>query len=549
MAKRERDRGSSGESSNTGLIVTLVFFILATIGLGVGTYMGFGAKADAVKDAKSANDKASASDKKAEEAEARRLGVKIAAGVATDDERKRFASIKGPYASAITADVTAVFSTVAGQLGSDPKDLPVWNPSTSDQPPKSLLAFADELKKQTAAAETARKAAVDGRNADAETAKQTIQGLESSLKNAEEAKAKANKDLLAEQQTRAGGSDQKDADIKRLSEELAQAKLEKQNVETERNRQVTKLQKELETSRKVRTTLAEKYGPLLEKLDQVRQARPELRELQELLDVLRGALEGQSSIVNDVAKGEVVSVKNGQVYISLGTADNVHPGLTFSVLPNDATGRGAAIKDRKGAIEIVSALEPHLSVAKVVEAGNPARDPLLPHDKLFNPAFDPSQPVHVALAGIFDLNGSGTDNTADLVRNLEKQGVVVDAWLDLRDRTIKGPGITERTTYLIKGERPVLPQGVPAEGNTLGTAIIEAIGKITDMENKARELGVQTVPYRRFFSLIGYKLPKPVANPDYGSSSYLRGPNGVKPVGDSGNKPAGKNKDNEDKPK
>ena len=32
---------SPTKESNTGLVVTLVFFILSTIGLGVSTYMGF----------------------------------------------------------------------------------------------------------------------------------------------------------------------------------------------------------------------------------------------------------------------------------------------------------------------------------------------------------------------------------------------------------------------------------------------------------------------------------------------------------------------------
>ena len=103
MAKKSKSSGGGGgrekssEPSNTGLIVTLVFFILATIGLGVTTYMGYGAKADAVKEAKTASDKATASDKKADEAEARGLAVKIAVGVADADDRAQFGGIKGTY--------------------------------------------------------------------------------------------------------------------------------------------------------------------------------------------------------------------------------------------------------------------------------------------------------------------------------------------------------------------------------------------------------------------------------------------------------------------
>ena len=51
--------------------------------------------------------------------------------------------------------------------------------------------------------------------------------------------------------------------------------------------------------------------------------------------------------------------------------------------------------------------------------------------------------------------------TVPAARAREKQGVVVDAWLDLKDRAIKGPGMTERTTYLIVGERPIIPHVCP----------------------------------------------------------------------------------------
>ncbi len=540
MAKKSSSR-DSGEKSNTGLIVTLVIFILATIGLGVGTYMGYGAKADAVKEAKTAADKATASDKKADEADARRIAVKIAAGVADAGERARFASLKGTYAGPIAGDVAAMYTQFQTQLNLNNTALPPWNPAAGDQPPKTLLVLSDDLQKNAAAAVAKDKAAQDELAKERDSFKTEMTDLQAKLKTAQDNLAKAHKDVLGEQQTKAGGSDQKDAEIKKLSEDLSKVKIDLQNTLTDKNREITKLKAEAETSKKVRQQLAEKYGPLLERLEQVRQARPELRDLGDLVDLLKNALEGQQSIINDTPKGAIVETKPGQVFINLGSADNVHPGLTFSVLPSGATGRGAAATPRKGAVEVVSVMGPHLSAAKVVEAANPARDPLLRYDLLFNPAWDPSQKTHVALAGIFDLNGSGVDGTADLIRALEKQGVVVDAWLDLRDRTIKGPGITERTSYLIKGEKPLLPPGLPPDGNPLAAAIVDALGKINDMETKARDLGVQPVPYRRFLSLIGYKLPRGGQQADLSSSTYFH-------ASGSTAKPA-TDKDKEDKPK
>ena len=109
----------------------------------------------------------------------------------------------------------------------------------------------------------------------------------------------------------------------------------------------------------------------------------------------------------------------------------------------------------------------------------------------------------------------------------------MDAWLDLRDRTIKGPGITERTTYLIMGERPVLPPGVQPEANPLAAAIVDMLGKIDEMETKAQRTGrapraVPAVPVAdRLQAAAGASQPD-----DLSSSSYLRGPGGIKALCD-----------------
>ncbi|HEX4591492.1 MAG TPA: hypothetical protein VH120_16265, partial [Gemmataceae bacterium] len=506
---------------------TLVFFVIATIALGVTTYMGYGGKAEADKQAKAADDKAAGEKKKADEAEARRLALKVAVGTADGGERARFGGLKGTYASAIAGDITPLYTQLQTQLNLNPATLPPWNPGTIDQPPKTLVALADDLQKQSGNADTKEKAATEALRTAQGEFKTALEDVNAKLKTSQDNLKKANDALLAEQQTRAGGSDQKDAEIKKLSEEVAQLKLDIDNLRTDKDRQINDMKTKVEKSRDVRKQFSEKWGPLLERLDQVRQARPELKDVQELHDLLLKALEGQQSIVNDSAKGKIVESRPGQVYINLGSADNVHEGLTFSVLPAGSTGQGAAGRPRKGAVEVVNVMGPHVSAAKVVEAANPARDPLLRGDLLFNPAWDPNQRIHIAIGGIIDLNGSGTDGTADLVRALERQGIVVDAWLDMKDRQIKGPGITERTNYLVRGERPVLPPNMPPD-NPLGAAMVDVLGKMDEMKTKSGEMGVSIVPYRRFLSLIGYKLPKGGLQNDYSSSSYLQG--GVKPV-------------------
>ena len=80
MAKRKvvsSSRPESGES-NTGLVVSLVLFILLTIGLGVTTYLGYSGKSEAEGKISQADQKAGAAEKKAQEEEAVKATLRFA---------------------------------------------------------------------------------------------------------------------------------------------------------------------------------------------------------------------------------------------------------------------------------------------------------------------------------------------------------------------------------------------------------------------------------------------------------------------------------------
>ena len=57
MAARASARTSPKGESKQGLVVTLVFFVLATIGLGVSTYFGFSEQEDLRKKAEDSDNK------------------------------------------------------------------------------------------------------------------------------------------------------------------------------------------------------------------------------------------------------------------------------------------------------------------------------------------------------------------------------------------------------------------------------------------------------------------------------------------------------------
>jgi hypothetical protein len=136
--------------------------------------------------------------------------------------------------------------------------------------------------------------------------------------------------------------------------------------------------------------------------------------------------------------------------------------------------------------------------------------------------------VHIALCGIIDINGDGIDDTPELIKMLEKQGVVIDAWLDPRAHQVKGPGINERTEFLVIGERPkVSEQLLAQEGNTIAESAKAVLARMEEMSAKAKEMGVTQTQYKKYLSLSGFKLPK---NPvEVNASSYLRGTGSIKP--------------------
>jgi hypothetical protein len=532
MAKRKvvssSSRTDSGES-NTGLVVSLVLFIILTIGLGVTTYLGYSGKSEAEGKISQAERDAKAAKTKADEEEALKATLRIALGADSEADRTLFSGRKGQLSQPITAQVNAL-KWFQGPYRWDIN-------SAANRPPKN---YSDLLAESQQAAVAAQREAKARENDLAEARKQfeaDKQELAAKQKETEKKLTEANKNLVDARNEKHGGSDEASKKIKELTDQVAQLTLDKQNLDVEKSRDIAKRDAEIENRKKVRDALFTKVGPLMDKLAGVAEAHPEMRDVSELHEMLARVFEKQGSLTNDVPKGEVRSVDRNRdlVYVNLGSADYLQPQVSFSIMPAGSTGKAASARQRKAAIEIVTILEPHLSTAKIVEEPNRYRDPIMPKDLLFNPVWNRDQRVHIALCGMIDINGDGIDDTPELIKTLEKQGVVVDAWLDPRAHQIKGSGINERTEYLVLGETPRVSEQVLAqEGNTIAESAKAVLAKMQEMKDKAKEMGVATVQYRKFLQLSGFKLPNvPV---EINASSYLRGTGSIK-TPDSEDKP------------
>src|SRR5439155_11415607 len=152
MAKRRTVSSSRPESgeSNTGMVVSLVLFILLTIGLGVTTYLGYSGKSEAEGKIAQAEQKASAAEKKAQEEEAVKATLRIALGADSEADRTLFSGRKSQFTQPITTQVNAL-KAFQGPYRWDIN-------SNANRPPKNYTDVLTELQQARLAAERDAKA-------------------------------------------------------------------------------------------------------------------------------------------------------------------------------------------------------------------------------------------------------------------------------------------------------------------------------------------------------------------------------------------------------
>ena len=501
-------RSQAGESK-APIIIALAFFVLTTLGLGVLTYMAFSEKEGLLAAKKKAEDEQKNSLKLLTAEEEKKLLYKGAIGLLSPEEQAKLQNLREKEAvrteynemvAAIDKRVRAVVDTKANEILTQAKGLPGsgfnmttkqvfdWEwPADAALPVQPRVPLADQVV--------------------AFYAQQKLSGIEATIvSNA----AKAAKDKF-EDQTKSAATvaaqyqqalDKVPADTaalaKKYDAELAQVRKKYADETKEFNtfRQITD-QRQNELSLEVR-----KVGE-------------DLAKAKNLADSYREKLEvTQDQFAYDQPHGKILRrQKNDIVEINLGSADNVKSGLKFSVQPSDTPQRGFDSRrtrdgtiTAKAQIEVIQTMGPHLSQARIIPGteADKVRDGVLVGDLLYNSVWRKGEPDHVALFGIFDLNGDGTDDIKQLAKDLNRMGIVVDAYYDLDQKTWTGK-LTEKTIYAVQGNTPFkeINAGEPP-------AVIAAKGEILkaieDAGKDARNRGTKVVRMRDFFPRIGYPV-------------------------------------------
>jgi hypothetical protein len=198
-------------------------------------------------------------------------------------------------------------------------------------------------------------------------------------------------------------------------------------------------------------------------------------------------------------------------YINLGSADGLSPQVTFSV--HSAGRDGKLNPTAKGTLEVLRVIGPHLAQARVTSVRDGQTDPILKGDRLFNPTWDPGRKKRVALAGVADLGTENAYTNDEFRRLLNRQRVILDAFIDTSDEKepkLVGKGVTIETDYLILGEG-LETANHPQAGTKEYRDRYEKL--VTQLKLQARESGVPVISLSKYLDMIGYRAPKVIATP------------------------------------
>src|SRR4029079_3863246 len=175
-----------------------------------------------------------------------------------------------------------------------------------------------------------------------------------------------------------------------------------------------------------------------------------------------------------------------------GHADGLTRQTTFSVYDHDENGVSSA--KRKARIEVISVSQPHLAECRILE--DEIKNPILPGDKIFTPAWSPGQHLHFAINGALYIDQDKNPDNDEVRSIIELNGGAVDAEVK-PDGNLVGK-MTTQTRYMIRGKPP-------SEKEYAGEAGKKAFENWSNMTSKAKSEGVEIIDISRFLNMMGWK--------------------------------------------
>jgi hypothetical protein len=503
MAKK-KDGGT-----NTGLIVTLVIFVLTTVILGVTTYMGY----SNIDEKEKANAKMkqeldqSQNDAKWYRTQSRiyRAWVRgdVSPGVeAAEVAREKQQLEQGQLSHASNQKDKDDFTKVMQDLNAR---MP-WG--ATNTPSKSYDQWIQD-----------KDRAIEGLRGDLKKSQDAVARVTAEKTEAEQSATKEITGLrTALDDVKKKSGDDRKKDLDDLAAKAAQVEQENKRFADER-RKNDEMAKELEKltvlNKKMQGQLAAQVKETRELKEQLNDAEARVAALAERqgIDARTVAASAMDARATQAIKEwkhdwKIVDMdRTGRLpYINLGTSAGLTSQITFSIHSVGADGKLNPLP--KGTLEVVRIIGSQLAQTRVTSVRDAKADPIVKGDRLFNPTWDPFRKKHVAIAGLADLGGEGTDNTDDLRRLLGRQNVEIDAYIDVKDEKmpkIMGKGITINTDYLILADTLEGVNHPKARDKDFATQFDK---QVRELKDKATTTGVPVISLKKYLDMIGYRAPR-----------------------------------------
>jgi hypothetical protein len=505
-----------GGGSNLALIITLVFFVLSTVVLGVLKYLDsaeLDAKEKKVKEA--AADKAGM-EKKYEYHRTLNYLWRIYMGkpspkadAANVNLRKQQIVDKTLPDLNIDGDGDEVAKVVTdlSKVASWPKEAQVPGASyekrlaDKDAQITALSTAVAEARKQEAAAnDRARAAAAREKAASDRFAAEEAKIREQAKKDREDDRAEIDNLRAQVAKISEGKGTEQKAAAAALALNAALTK-EKDGLKND----IEDLKRELRKARGENTELAKERDLYKEKSGRdASEVEAKMLDDDALKTLRNWDVRRKSWRIVDTGKSGL------EPYINLGSADGLQPQMTFSIHQLGPDGR--LVGTPKGTLEVVKVVGAHLSRARLTSSaakGDRDRNPITKGDYLFNATWDIGQKRRVVLAGLADITDTQADSTRELRELLRKQNVELGGWIDTSDDKgppkLVGTGVNRKTDYVILGDSLDDVKHPRIRDEEFRKEFVRIVNSQRD---KARNEAIPVVTLRRYLQMIGYVPPR-----------------------------------------
>ncbi|MBN9520059.1 hypothetical protein J0H58_16285 [bacterium] len=517
----------AAKETSLPVVVSLVFFVLTTIGLGVFVYVLYSDQEAKDTEVTKAKDEVKGLRAAAKEAELIARATRVFAGIADADDL-----------SAVTQEVKEgdkVHQEIKKLAESLKKKMPELSKATADRFNAVVKTYAEGTgNDKDKLLDPAKVTAADFAVWDGDVEGGQLKAPASGRTALEIAAKAANYRNLAFSQAAADRAaydaalTQLDAASKAYKDASTAFAAKTDSLPKDFKAKMDALEAALNTKTKSYTDDVDRYRGDIDKMTtQIEELTAKKRAvdtaiegLKENQKVLLDKVKPADPLQYDAPQGRIIRrLPNNVVEIDLGSSSLVNPGLTFTVLPMDFPEKGRASRLRefrvpdergimkakvefvpKATIEVIEVLAPGLSRARITGEHDPISEAVLAGDLLYNSAWRRGVGEHIALIGVFDTNGDGTDDVEAVVRDLTRMGINVDAVFDLRTQAWRGR-LTERTRYLVEGYTIPVSANDPHQG-----AKATLISKMGTAREEARSKAIQIVNFRDFFGRTGYRV-------------------------------------------